>query len=128
MADTVGCTGCHDFTRKHSREAVSRACLACHEPPYTALLTEWTRGFDAELRSATAAVRGAEEALARARRTRGRAMPDADALLNEARKALGLVRAARSAHNPLAADALLSKARANADAVGRLASPRALAR
>ena len=125
MADAVGCTGCHDFSRKHSREAVGRACLACHEPPYTALLTEWTRGFDAELRTATAAVGGAEQALARARRARGRAMPEADALLNEARKALGLVRVARPAHNPLAADALLAKARANADAVGRLVSPAA---
>jgi hypothetical protein len=114
--------------RQGSREAVARACIACHEPPYITLLTEWTRGFDAELRSATAAVRDAEAALARARRARGRAMPDADALLNEARKALGLVRVARPAHNPLAADVLLAKARANADAVGRLASPPATAR
>jgi hypothetical protein len=128
MADAVGCTGCHDFSRKHSREAVGRACITCHEPPYTALLTEWTRGFDAELRSATTAVRGAEQALARARRAGGKAMPEAAALLNEARQALGLVRVARPAHNPLAADALLAKVRANADSVGRLASPPAATR
>lgn len=121
MADAVGCTGCHDFTRKHSREAVGRACSQCHEPPYAALVTEWTQGFDADIKSAAAAVRTAEADLARARRGRKGAAPDADAHLRDAKQALGLVVRARPSHNPLAAEALLAKARAEAAAVQRLA-------
>jgi hypothetical protein len=51
-----------------------------------------------------------------AARRAGRKTPEADAALREAREALTLVRSAGVAHNPLAADALLSAARQKADA------------
>jgi hypothetical protein len=110
MAEAVTCTGCHDFSRKHSRAAIAQKCVGCHEPPYLALLTEWTAGTGADVRATTDAIRTAESAVARARRA-GRKTPDADALLTEAREALALVRKAGSPHNPLAADALLEAAR-----------------
>jgi hypothetical protein len=123
MADAVGCPGCHDFSRKHSREAVGRACVTCHEPRYTALLTEWTQGFDADVRATRAAVRGAESELARARRAGGRTLAQAEALVKQAQEALALVTAARPAHNPLAADALLITARTKAAEARSLALP-----
>jgi hypothetical protein len=46
----------------------------------------------------------------------GRQTPEADAARRGAREALTLVRSAGVAHNPLAADALLSAARQKADA------------
>ncbi len=113
MASAVSCTGCHDFSRKHSRAAVGEKCAGCHEPQYTPLLTEWTTGFDADIRTTTAAVREAEVAVARVRRA-GRPTAAAEALLRDARAALALVTTARAAHNPLAADALLHTARAKA--------------
>jgi len=121
MAAAVSCTGCHDFSRKHSRAAVGEACLGCHDVRYTALLTEWTAGFDADLRKTAEALRNAESAVARARRG-GRKTPEADALLKEARDTLARVRSARPAHNPLAADALLEAARHKAqEAAARVA-------
>jgi hypothetical protein len=121
MADAVGCTGCHDWSRTHSREAVGKACLACHDPKYGTLLTEWTRGFDADIRAVSRAVRGAEADVARARRPRSESLARAEALVKEAKAALALVTAARPAHNPLAADVLLTAARARADEARRLA-------
>lgn len=114
MADTVPCTGCHDFARKHSRQAVGETCLGCHDAPYMALMAEWTAGFDGDARRAAAALRRAEAALAAARRA-GRPIGDADASLAAARQAFALVREARGAHNPLAADALLGLARRKAE-------------
>jgi hypothetical protein len=110
MAEAVPCTGCHDWSKKPTPEALGEACLACHERRYLAILPEWTRGFAAEVRQAAAAVRDAEAAVGRARRG-GRKTPEADALLREAREAVGLVRTAGAAHNPLAAGALLDLAR-----------------
>ncbi|MBI4628756.1 MAG: cytochrome c3 family protein [Candidatus Rokubacteria bacterium] len=107
MADAVGCTGCHDWSSKPSRAAIREKCLGCHDAPYLALLTEWTAGFGADLKKAAEAVRRAEAAIARARRD-GHKTPEADALLKRAREALALVRKGGAAHNPLAADALLS--------------------
>ncbi|HSE93070.1 MAG TPA: cytochrome c3 family protein [Methylomirabilota bacterium] len=114
MADAVPCTGCHAFSGTHSREAVGKACLNCHDAPYVALLREWTTGYRNDVRRAAQAVRTAEAALAEAKRA-GRAVREADALLRQARSALALVRGAGVAHNPLAADALLATARAKAE-------------
>jgi hypothetical protein len=114
MAAAVSCTGCHDGSRKHSRAAVGEKCVGCHEAPYAALLTEWTTGFDGDLKKTADAIKNTEAALARARRG-GRATPEADALVKDARDALALVRSARGAHNPLAADALLRAAREKAE-------------
>jgi outer membrane murein-binding lipoprotein Lpp len=113
MAPVVGCTGCHDFGAKSWRAAVRDKCVGCHAPPYTALLTEWTTGYGADLKKTAEAVHAAEAAVARARRA-GRTTPAADGLLKEAGDALALVRGARPVHNPLAADALLAGARRRA--------------
>ncbi|HEU4369055.1 MAG TPA: cytochrome c3 family protein [Methylomirabilota bacterium] len=113
MAEAVTCTGCHDFTRKHSRTAVTEKCLGCHEPAYLPLMTEWTTGFDRDLKATAEALRAAESAAAQARRT-GRAKPAAEALLEQAREAHALVRSSTVVHNPLAADALLAAARRKA--------------
>jgi hypothetical protein len=123
MADAVSCSGCHDFAHRHSRRAVGQKCLACHEPPYLALMTEWTVGFDKDMSRVAASLRRAEAALARARRA-GRQADDTAALVRDARSAHDLVRRARGAHNPLLADALLESARRKAEqAVTQLALP-----
>jgi hypothetical protein len=114
MADAVPCSGCHDFAHRHSRQAVGQKCLACHEAPYLALMTEWTAGFDRDMTRVSASLRRAEAALARARRA-GRPVDDPAALVREARAAHDLVRRARGAHNPLLADALLETARRKAE-------------
>ena len=114
MAAAVSCTACHDWSRKHSRTAVGEKCVGCHEAPYTALLTEWTTGFDADTKRVADTLKGAEAAVGRARRG-GRTTPEADALVKSARDALALVRSARAAHNPLAAEALLRAAREKAE-------------
>jgi hypothetical protein len=114
MADAVPCTGCHDFAKKPSRPAIAEACLACHEPPYLALATEWTTGFDTDRVRAAGALKQAEASLAAARRA-GRPTAPADALVKAAREALGVVRRSGAAHNPLAADALLGLAREKAE-------------
>lgn len=120
MAGAVTCTGCHDFTRRHSRAAVGDTCLGCHDASYLPLFTEWTSGFGRDLAATTAAVRAAEHALAQARRS-GRPIAAAEALVTQARDAAALVRAGGVAHNPLAADALLAAARArSAEASARL--------
>ena len=115
MAAAVTCTGCHDWSRKHSRQAVGDKCVECHEPSYRARLTEWTTGFDRGMADAVAALRRAESAVAAARRT-GHRSEGAERLLKEGQQALTLVRRARPVHNPLAADALLDAARQKAEA------------
>jgi hypothetical protein len=122
MADAVPCSGCHDFAHRHSRQAVGQKCLACHEAPYLALMTEWTAGFDRDMARVSASLRRAEAALARARRA-GRQVDDTAALLREARAAHDLVRRARGAHNPLLADALLETARRKAEEAVTRAGP-----
>jgi hypothetical protein len=124
MAQTVGCTGCHDFSGRPSREAIGQRCLGCHDAPYLALFREWTTGFDGDIRATAEAVERAQRAVNAGRRA-GRKLPEADARLREARDALALVRTARSPHNPLAADALLAAARARAAAVQRELAPAA---
>jgi hypothetical protein len=118
MAAAVSCTGCHDWSRKHSRGAVGDACLGCHEASYAALLSEWTTGFDRDLKKTVDALKDAERAVARARRL-GRKTVEAETALKEARDTLAIVRGARPAHNPLAADALLRAARDKAEAAAR---------
>ncbi len=115
MAEAVGCTGCHDWSRKHSRQAVGQKCVGCHDAAYTSFLGEWTTGFDKKAAGAREALRTAETALARERRA-GRRVPDAEALVREAREALALVQKARGAHNPAGAESILEGVRAKADA------------
>lgn len=114
MAAAVACTSCHDFAKPKPRAAIAEACTGCHEPTYLPLLTEWTKGFAPDVKAAADAVAAAERAVAAARRA-GRRTPEADARVTEAREALRLVRAGGVPHNPLAASALLARARAAAD-------------
>lgn len=114
MANAVACTGCHDWTRKHSRQAVREQCVACHDPAYASFLSEWTIGLDKEALAAGDALKRATAALARHRRA-GRPDADADALVRQAREALALVQRARGVHNPPAAEALLLGARRKAE-------------
>lgn len=114
MAAAVTCTGCHDFTQKHSRRAVGHKCLACHDAAYSAFVEEWTTGFDKATARTADVLKRAGVALANARRT-GRNLPQAEALVKEARGALALVRSIKGAHNPAAANALLDAARKKAE-------------
>jgi hypothetical protein len=123
MADAVPCSGCHDFAHRHSRQAVGQKCLACHETPYLALMSEWTVGFDKDMSRVSASLRRAEAALASARRA-GQKAPDAEVLVREARSALEIVRRARAAHNPLLANTLLDAARQKAESAAAQASRR----
>jgi len=114
MVNVVGCTGCHDMAKKHSRQAVGEKCVGCHDAAYTSFLTEWTAGIDQDTAKTAAAV-GRAEASVRG----GRGTPEARALVKEARDALALVRKARPVHNPEAASALLEAARRKVEATGR---------
>ena len=123
MVDAVGCTGCHDWSRKHSRKAVAEKCAGCHDAAYTGFLDEWTAGFDKEATLVRDTLKRAETALVRQRRG-GRAVSDADAAVAEARKALAMVQKARGVHNPPAAEALLQIARKKAEEALARSSPR----
>jgi hypothetical protein len=121
MVNAVGCTGCHDWSKKHSRQAVGEKCAGCHDPAYSSFVTEWTAGLDKEATAARDALKRAQAALARARRA-GRQTPEADALVKQSREALALVQKARGVHNPPAAEALLELALKKAqDALARSA-------
>jgi hypothetical protein len=115
MAAAVPCTGCHDLARKHSRRVVGQQCVSCHEPPYQALATEWTTGYDQDVARVAATLGRAAAAVASARRA-GRALGEAPGLAAAARGALDLVRRARGVHNPGVADALIETARQKAEA------------
>jgi hypothetical protein len=115
MAEAVGCTGCHDWSHKHSRQAVGEKCLGCHDAAYTSFVAEWTTGLDKQVAATREALRSAENALARERRA-GRRMPDAETLVQQARAALTVVQKARGVHNPAGAESILEAARAKADA------------
>ena len=115
MVNAVGCTGCHDWSKKHSRQAVAEKCVGCHDKAYTGFLDEWTNGLDKAAAGAKQAIGRAETALARGRRA-GHKVPEAETLVKEARQALALVQKARGVHNPPAAETLLQTAREKAEA------------
>ena len=114
MAAAVGCSGCHDVTKPHSRKRMGQQCLACHDPGYLAFLEEWTTGFDALVAKAAKVLKEAEAAVEKARRAGGK-VPEGEMLLKEARTAFDLVKSARGAHNPTAAEALLEVTRRKAE-------------
>lgn len=115
MAEAVGCTGCHDWAHKHSRQAVGEKCVGCHDKAYASFLGEWTTGLDKQAGGVREALRSAETALARERRA-GRRAPDAEVPVRQAREALALVEKARGVHNPAGAESILDAARAKANA------------
>ena len=116
MANAVACTGCHDWSRKHSRQAVGNKCVGCHDKAYTSFLGEWTTGLDGGTARVTEALKRAQAVIARARRA-GHKTAEAETLVKEARTALAIVQKARGVHNPPAAEALLEAARQKAEAV-----------
>ena len=118
----MGCTGCHDWSHKHSRRAVGERCVGCHDAAYTSFVGEWTTGLDKQAAGAREALRRAEAALARERRA-GRRAPDAEALVRQAAEALALVQKARGAHNPAGAESILEAVRAKADAAAGQGRP-----
>jgi hypothetical protein len=113
MAAAVGCTGCHDWSGKHSRRAVAGKCTGCHDAAYSAFLDEWTAGFDKEAGAVRDILKRAESALARS--GRGSRAAEANGAVAQARQALLLVQKARGVHNPSAAEALLQIARKKAE-------------
>ncbi len=123
MLNAVGCTGCHDWSKRHSRKAVTEKCVGCHDAAYTSFFDEWTTGFDKEATAVRDTLKRADTALARQRRG-GHAVSDADTAVTEARKALALVQKARGVHNPPAAEALLQIARKKADEALARSAPR----
>ena len=114
MAAAVACTSCHDFGKPKPGAAIAETCAGCHEPAYLPLLTEWTKGAEADAKATAGALAAAERAVAAAQRA-GRRTTEAEARVKEARDALALVRAGGVAHNPLAAFTLLGRAREAAD-------------
>ncbi len=114
MVAAVGCTGCHDLTKEHSRKAAGQQCLVCHDEAYMAFVEAWTTGFDEQMAQAATAIKRAEAALGKARRA-GRQTSGADVLLKDAQRALALVKGGRGIHNPDAADALYETARRKAE-------------
>ncbi|HET8577839.1 MAG TPA: hypothetical protein VFO18_12110 [Methylomirabilota bacterium] len=114
MVNAVACTGCHDWSRKHSRKAVGEKCTGCHDPGYVSFLDEWTSGADKEAAAAREALKRADTALARGRRA-GHPAPEAEAFAKDSREALTLVQKARAVHNPPGAEALLKVARKKAE-------------
>jgi hypothetical protein len=115
MAEAVGCTGCHDWSTKHSRRAVGERCVGCHDAAYTAFFTEWTTGLDRLSAETAGAVKRAEAAVGRRRRA-GHPVPETEALVRQAREALAVVQRTRGVHNPAGAEALLEAARQKANA------------
>jgi hypothetical protein len=123
MADAVGCTGCHDLAHKQTAQTIGQSCLNCHDRPYLAIMPEWVSGYDGDVQAAAAALQAAEGAVAQARQ-RGRRLPDAEALLKDARDALGVVRRGNPAHNPVAAETLLQTVRGKAQQAQKAAAGR----
>jgi len=115
MAEAVGCTGCHDWSTKHSRRAVGERCVGCHDAAYTAFFTEWTIGLDRLSAETAGAVKRAEAAVGRQRRA-GHPVPETEALVRQAREGLAVVQRTRGVHNPAGAEALLEAARQKANA------------
>ncbi len=114
MAAAVDCTGCHDWSKKHSRKGVGEQCLACHDEAYMGFVEDWTTGFDTQMAQISKTLKRVETALKKARRAK-RKVPEADALVKDARRALALVKGGRGVHNPDATDALLEAAQKKAE-------------
>jgi hypothetical protein len=121
VAEPAACIGCHDWSHKHSRQAVGERCAGCHDAAYTSFVSEWTMGLDKQAEGVRQALQNAQTGLARERRA-GRRLPDAEALVRQAREALALVQRARGAHNPGGAESILEAAQAKAEAAAAQAT------
>jgi len=115
----VTCNDCHDYILHQS---MSQRCVECHSAPYLVFLTEWTTGFDEEMKLIANKLQRVESALAGA--APGNVLGiRAKRLLKETREILDFVKKGRAVHNPNVARALLTVARQKSeqalDAVAR---------
>ena len=97
----------------HSRRAVAKQCLGCHDETYLASLEEWTKGMDRRLKEVRGLLRKGDVGLHRARKER--TAPEARRLLEAARADADLVAKAGATHNPKLAEAILANAKKTAE-------------
>lgn len=125
----VTCRSCHfpsgsaPLRPGTSARATPAACVHCHGPEWSAILSRWTRGFGRRSSWITAYQRQAEGALQRAGAAR-----NAFAWLEQSRRFLAFVDSARPEHNVEAADRAMRvalDAARQAYAVAGLQAPRA---
>ena len=112
-AELTDCVGCHNVETKHSRQAVAKQCLECHDKTYLPSLQEWTSGVERGLKEIRGLIRKGEAGLRRARKERR--TPEARHLLDAAKADSELVARVGGAHNPELAKAILEKAKKAAE-------------
>jgi hypothetical protein len=112
-AELTDCVGCHNVQVKHSRQAVTKQCLECHDNTYLPALEEWAKGVERELREVRGLMRKGEARLRRARKDPKAA--EARHLLDAAKGDAELVAKAGGVHNPELAKAILAKAKKAAE-------------
>jgi nitrate/TMAO reductase-like tetraheme cytochrome c subunit len=112
-AELTDCVGCHNVETKHSRQAVTKQCLECHDETYLPSLQEWTSGVERGLKEIRGLIRKGEAGLRRARKERR--TPEARHLLDAAKADAELVARVGGAHNPELAKAILEKAKKAAE-------------
>jgi len=119
-AELTDCVGCHNVQVKHSRQAVTKQCLECHDETYLKPLQDWVKGIERGLKEVRGLVKKGEASLRRARKHPK--APEARQLLDEARDDADLVARAGGVHNPELAKAILAKAKKAADQAVSLVS------
>ncbi|MBI3780572.1 MAG: cytochrome c3 family protein, partial [candidate division NC10 bacterium] len=67
-AELTDCVGCHNVQVKHSRQAVTKQCLECHDETYLKPLQDWVKGIERGLKEVRGLVRKGEARLRRARK------------------------------------------------------------
>jgi hypothetical protein len=97
-AAQIGCDGCHDLSKPHSRDAVAQKCADCHDADYSQMLNEWAIELDlagnqlaAELDSAGIALKAAQGV--------GRKVWDESQAIEEIRKRAEFLASAMPLHN-----------------------------
>ena len=112
-AELTDCVGCHNVQVKHSRQAVTKQCLECHDKTYLPALEEWAKGVKQGLKEVKGLLRKGEAGLRRA--PKHPKAPEARQLLDEAKDDADLVAKAGGVHNPELAKEILAKAKKAAD-------------
>jgi len=108
-AELTDCVGCHNVQVKHSRQAVTKQCLECHDETYLKPLQDWVKGIERGLKEVRGLVKKGEAGLRRARKHPK--APEARHLLDVAKGDAELVAKAGGVHNPELAKAILEKAK-----------------
>jgi hypothetical protein len=112
-AELTDCVGCHNVQVKHSRQAVVKQCLECHDDTYLRPLEEWTNEVKRGLRDVNDLLRKGNARLRKIRN--GSKVSEARRLLDEAKDDVELVAKAGGIHNPELAKAILAKAKKAAE-------------